>query len=322
MIGRLLIYFSLISLLNCVGQIKTEEKIRINNEFDMSYDDKKILFACYLPNEGVSIFEQEVEGGIPRLIIKSSDGNNYYCPKYSPDGKKIVFIKSKKKEKTFDESVCIADSNGNNVLQLTDGNEIINGVSFSKYYENEILYIKAAKIEKYSPIGIAQPHYMNFYSLNYKTKQTKKISTLNSYNISKYSEVDSNLIVMGMMGGDDGGIFFFKRDNPDTTYRFIPKNNPRGEPNMYYTPYYSKLSNVIAFTAPYELYIMSVDNLEATLLFSYTKNHIDDFCFFNTKKRILFLLGGDTNFKAIDIDRKNLETIKIDFQSIRSLIEK
>ena len=136
-----------------------------------------------------------IEGGRPKLIIKSDSTFCYCGPKYSADGKKIVFIKIKK-DSPGDESLCIANSDGTNIEQITNGGEILSSPKFSKFYKDEILYVKAANISKHSPIGVRQPHNMDIYSINYKTKKVRQISQLDSYNISKFSEIDSNIIAI------------------------------------------------------------------------------------------------------------------------------
>jgi hypothetical protein len=312
MIYRILIYSILLSLLNCRGQNKEEqEKKVINTQFDISIDDKKILFACYVPNSGISIYELPVEGGIPKTIIKSDSEYSYSSPKYSPDGKKIAFVKIRKKSDILDESICIANSDGTNMEQLTNGNELINEILFSEFIEENILFTKATTMGKNSPVGTVQPHGTDLYGINYKTKQITQISMLNSYNISKFSEVDSNTIVMGMAGGDDGGLFFFKKDSPEKAYRFAPENNPRKDTSLYYTPAYSQICNSIGFTAPYELYVMDITSKKANLLYHYSRNHVDNFCFYKTKKKVLFLREGDFQFMSIDLDGKNLQTIEV-----------
>lgn len=307
--GNLLILISFF-FFGCMSPQKTRE-IVINTDFDISADDSKVLFACYLAkNKGISIYEMSFKDSVPKLIISCDEKNSYYHPRYLKGGKEIAFLKINKKN-FGDRTICVAKSDGSNLRELTAGNEIIENIVVSQYYDSVLIYTRAGEISKGSPLGRTQPHDYNIYSINYRTDVIRQISIFKGiYNMNKLSEVDSNLFVVGMA---PNGMFFLRRDEPDRRFSFVPKDNPRGDSTLYYSPSYSKKWNCIGFTAPYELYTMDLKTNKSKREFRNDEGSIDGFCLFNTKKKILFLREYDTQFLVKDLETGGMEVIKVKF---------
>ena len=73
---------------------------------DISPDDRKLLLLSNHDGIATSVFEVNTDGRSPRLILSPPNDGTFSSPRYSPDGKKIVFIKH------FTKSFCDSSSPG------------------------------------------------------------------------------------------------------------------------------------------------------------------------------------------------------------------
>jgi len=239
---------------------------------------------------------------------------SYFNPKYSQDDRQIVFIEYVKRNAT-NCRLCIANYDGTEMKYLTKGDEIITEAIFSSN-DSLIIFCKANEFDKYSPIGQKQAHNFDIYSVNVFNNEIKKISNLNSYGMYHISEVDSSRYLMHVYAGPDGGMFLFSSSEPNKLRRIVPSNNPRGDASMYYMPSYSKAFNLLAFVAPYEIYIMDLKNQKAKLLFDNKgHSHIEYICYYNKEDRILFLKKGDERLNSIKADGSGFQVIDVSHNS-------
>jgi len=307
-------YFILISVTN--GCRSTETKQNIMGNFDISMNDEHVVFSYY-QQKGSSIYSMDISGNNKKTIVASTETMSYFNPKYSRDDSKIVFIEYEKKNAT-NCTLCIANADGSEIRRLTKGNEIITEAIFSSN-DSLIIFCKANEYDKYSPLGHKQAHNFDIYSVNILNGDIKKISNLNSYGMYQISEIDSSNYLMHVYAGPDGGMFLFSKDDPGNLKRIVPANNPRGDASMYDSPLYSPKSDILAFIAPYELYIMDMKSKMARLLYDNKgHSHIEYICFYNTKGKILFLKKGDTKLHSINVDGTELNTIDMSPNSFKN----
>jgi hypothetical protein len=315
---RLIIYMAIANIIVFVISCQTGnekqnnsqvETKRVLSDFDISKNDSLIIFSMRTKN-GSSIYQMNIDGTEQRKIISSNKNISYFSPRYSKDGKKIVFKKYSKTNSLIRE-ICIANSDGSNVEQLTNLKENITDAIFSSY-SNEIYFLKATEYGNYSPLAPEQAHGFDIYSLDLSTKEEKRISKLNAYGLHFLAEFDSTSLLVTLQGGDEGGMFLCQKSPFKLLKRIVPKNNPRRIPSLYYAAKYSKTYNSLIFSAPYELYIMDMDTKMANLLFSNVGHTtIDDFYFFNTLPKVLFKKENDLSLFSINVDGSGLEEIPI-----------
>jgi TolB protein len=175
--NRVLILFILFFAFTSNRCRKEDKEIIIGN-FDISNDDKQIVFSCY-NNNSSSIYSMDINGQNTKLLVKASNIKSYFNPKYSHDCSKIVFIAYVNGD-LKNCALFIANSDGTNIIRLTNGGEIITEVAFSSN-DSEIFFCKANVFKKYSPLGQDQAHDFDIYSINIKKRKIKKISELKSY---------------------------------------------------------------------------------------------------------------------------------------------
>ncbi len=290
---------------SCKGQNVEKEGL---GSFDLSANDKQIVFS-FLKNGVSSLYLINSDGTNLKKIINLKGENNFYNPKYSPDGKRIVFILSR--HGCINSTLCISNSDGSGILYLTDDKHIITEATFS--LNGEIIYFcKANVYEKYSPIGRKDAHDFDIYALSIKDKKISKLSNLKSYGLSNISELDNKYILIHIESGPDGGMYLYSKEKAIKERRLVPVNNPRQDASIYYTPIYSDCLNIIGFTAPYEIYIMSLKDNNAKLVFSNKgSNDISNIAFFKNQKKILFSKVGISDLFSINIDGTGIQTIPI-----------
>ena len=285
------------------------ETRNVLGDFDISKNDSIIIFSMYTKN-GSSIYQMNIDGTGQKKIINSDGNFSYFYPRYSKDDKRIVFKKYNRTNSLISE-ICIANSDGSEIKQLTNLKENITDAIFSSY-SNKIYFLKATEFGNYSPLAPKQAHGFDIYSLDLATKEVKKISNLNAYALCYLTEYDSTKLLITIKGGYDGGMFLCQHTPFKLLKRIVPKNNPRRIPSLYYAAKYSILYNSLVFSAPYELYIMDTDTKMAKLLFSnvgYTT--IDDFYFFNSQPKVLFMKDNGLSLYSLNFDGTGLEEIPI-----------
>jgi len=302
----MLILFLTMLTSNCNSQPKQNNSVR---GFDISKDDSHILFS--LVQEGnTTIHEMSIDGSEDKILVEANNDKFYVNPKYSPDGKHIVFIEYDKKD-LQSSKICIISINGKSTRYLLQDEGIVTEAIFSKY-RNETIFLKAKEYDSYSPIGVKSTHDYDIYSINLSDGNTKQLSNLNAYSINHIFEVDSSYLLIFKYSGPDGGMFLFNKNTPEEDRRIVPENDPRGDASMYKFPIYNINTNTLAFIAPYQLYLMNMESKTATLLYDNKgHSHIDYITFFNKKEKIMFVKKGELSFYTINLDGSGLKRIPI-----------
>lgn len=290
---------------SCKGQNTESQGL---GSYDISANDKQIVFS-YSKNGVSSIYIINNDGTNLMTLIGSNNGDNFYNPKYSPDGKKLVFILNKKG--SVNSTLCLSNTDGSSILYLTDDKQIITEATFSLNGEY-IYYCKANVYEKYSPLARKDAHDFDIYSVRIKDKKTTKESNLKSYGLSNVSDLDDSYMLIHLEAGPNGGMYLYAKNNVTEPKRIIPINNPRQDASLYYMPIYSETHKTIGFTAPYEIYTMNLKDKTAKLVFSNKGNsNLSYIAFYKNQNKILFSKVGSSDLFSINIDGSGLRTIPI-----------
>lgn len=276
--------------------------------FDISANDQQIVFS-YLKDGVSSIYEANIDGTSLRKIIGSEKGDNSYNPKYSPDGKKLVFVMNKKG--SINSTLCLSNTDGSDISYLTDDKHIITEASFS--LNGELIYFCMANVyARYSPLAPKNAHDFDIYSFHIKDKKIQKITNLKSYGLRNISDLNESYILMRLEAGPDGGMYLCAKDSATASKLLIPVNNPRKYSSFYYTPIYADNLKTIGFTAPYEIYIMNVEDMVAKLVFSNKGDtNLGYIAFYKNQKKMLFSKFRSPDLFSININGTGLRTIPI-----------
>lgn len=275
--------------------------------FDISKNDKNILFS-FSKNGKISIASIDLDGGNLRPVIKSTTDSNFYNPRFSPNGEKILFMGSKRSS-GMGCSMFLANADGSNKKEiLRDVGEIIEAV-FSEC-EDKVYYIKSKEVGHSSPLAGNQPHNSDVYSLDLIGGKVEQITHTGSYSMSRVSEYDCDWITLNMPGSDKKGLLMFAKENPNQIIDVNPLNNPRRDNALYNTAFYSKKYGVMVFLAPYELYIMNMKDRSSKLVL-YDDNLVKYFRFCASQKRIVYINQNDLSFNIVDFKGEKIREVDI-----------
>lgn len=291
--------------------------------YDLSKDDKRILFSFGEGRES-SIYEVNADGTGLKTLIPATKDSTYYRPKFSKNGKKIVYVAHSLKDSILNRSIYMADADGKARRKVIDVSGIITGIFFSDC-EDKIYYSKASEYKKYSPLASSQPHGIDIYAVNLKNNQVERITQFNAYGIYEISEYDCQHILMHMIGmEDESRMALFPKDNSDNFVRISPSNDPFTHERGIYksTPVsnysgqlFSKKFNVFAFHDYRDLLLMDMQDKKAKIVVGPLKSQFNTFIFFNTEKKFLFTTIGKLEFNIVNFDGSGLKTIPIQINS-------
>jgi Tol biopolymer transport system component len=276
---------------------------------DISSDDKKVLLLSTREG-GTTVFEVNTDGQSPRQILKPSSDAIFSNPRYSPDGKKIVFIKHLKK--VFGEStVCVSNSDGTNVKELTPGGELVTEAVFSAQ-GNDILYCTSKQYNTSKKKRTTDVRRFDIYAVNINDKQTRQLSKLNAVGIDNLSEINEKYLLFHLTSGKKSGIYSLEKDNPSHAQKIFPDNGTQ-ESNELDKPGYVP-DRFVVFTARAELYAMDMTSRKAALVYDAKGGHfIQMLAGFHTQSRVLFKKFDEPGLTSVNTDGSDVKSIDIEF---------
>jgi Tol biopolymer transport system component len=317
-------YLTLISILtSCLNQ-KHEERINVYGpEFDISKDNRKIVCSFYEDNKA-GIYEIDITSKNRRRLSPSSR-MSLIKPIYSPDNDKVACIS----EPLIDEiksKICLIDISSKEIDELTADTLLILECVFSP--NGEQIYFSGSKYYgNYSPIAHKAPHEIDIYSVDIKSKRTKQITNFNSYNLHSISINNAGDSLLFHLDSKTKQGLFLMNIHDKGLKQIFAKNDLRAEkklsPYEYYLPVLSKDNLRIAFSEPYELYIMDRQTGISKLIFRnepYLVNVAYYIFFYNYNYLILTLpsnidkkdsSGDNFGFFTLNPETKELRTLDI-----------
>jgi len=300
------LHLLLISLVGC--ESRTVKPDKYIGSFDLSSDDRKIVFAYVKKNQS-SIYEINTNGKGLKELFPLQDSVEYFKPKYSRTGR-LLFIE-RKRSKNGEYSICVSNADGSDVKTVLTTHKIITEAFFSEW-ENKIYYCKGNEYGHSSPLGTDQVHDVDVYSLDLNTGQIQQVTKLRAYSISRISEFDKDHILMYMPVQEKGGMLILSKDNSDSVIRINPANNPKGRLDLYYTPVHSSKYNSLVFIATYELMVMDMkDRIAKVVVNNAGKAQFKYFVLYHSNKKIIYTRDDEMKFHIVNYDGKNASFITI-----------
>jgi len=242
---------------SCLSQRQVDSNNVFRPEFDISKDNRRIV-CSYYENNKAGIYEIDITS---KEKVKLSDNSktSLIRPKYSPDNDKIACIS----ESVFDDlksKICLIDKSSKAVVDLTSDSILILECVFSP--NGEQIYFSGSKYYgNYSPVARKAPHDIDIYSVNIESKKVRQITNFESYNLHGLSVTNTGDSLLFHLDSKtkNGLILMSLIDNG--IKQIIANNDLRAEKNLtpyeYYLPILSSDNLNIAFSEPYELYIMN-----------------------------------------------------------------
>ncbi|KOY86647.1 hypothetical protein AD998_11285 [bacterium 336/3] len=288
--------------------------------FDISPDNKNLVISIS-NKEGSSLYIYSL---INHKITPLTTTKGYYTnPIYSPKGDKILFLSKDLNSENSDLYSIHLETK--KIKNLTNGKIYVTEASFLPNGE-KILYCGAEVVTNYSPMARKAPHKIDLYLTEYDADKSQKLTNFRAYqlsNIQPNKKGDTVLCKLISNNATEGFYLLSLADTVKTKVEVI--NNPRPEikDNFYGTPALSHHNKQIAFTAPYQLYIMSLKDHKCEEIwssFGKEEQAMPIFLRFDKKDEkiffsILTIVNRRYNFNAkiysFDIKTKKLTRIEI-----------
>jgi WD40 repeat protein len=276
---------------------------------DISPDDKHVLLLSSR-NATTSIFEINADGGSPRLIMKSGSDELFSNPRYSPDGKKMVFIKHFK-SKFWMGAVCVSNLDGTGVEELTQGGEFVTEALFSAR-GSEVFYCSSQQYNTSKTKGTTTVRGFDIYTINLADRKVTRLSNLNAPGIDNLTEINDKYLLFHLNGAKRSGIFSFEKENPARVLRIFPANGTQ-ESSLLDKPGFVP-DKFIVFTALYELYAMNLNTRENTLIYDAKGGHLIELLKgFHTRSSVLFKKFDEPKLTTINTNGTGMRSVDVEF---------
>lgn len=309
------------------GLCYTSTKQGLADSVDLSPDDRQIIFSYY-KNGIASVYTANIDGTDVKFLTGMKD-NSLLRPKYSPDGKKIVFLACPKNNEERQKSLFVMNRDGRNQIQLTPEHSLITEAVFSPD-SHTIYFLKAGSFKHYSPIASKRPHDYDIFSVDVDGNNMKRITYEKEYNVSSLSVTSDDQKLLYIKSVYTDGIskqplYVTSADGKEECNKIIPKGEGLKNSEIYHAALspdnqsiaFSAVSNSSKKIYEYELFKMDLKKREAKQL---TKLHlfVTGPVFFHKQNKIMFLQYYNWpdnppkyQIYIIDLDTNNLKKINL-----------
>ncbi len=305
------------------------KQLGLADSVDLSPDDRQIIFSYY--NNGVaSLYTANIDGTNVKFLT-GMKRTSLLRPKYSPDGKKIVFLACPKKKEDRQKSLFVMNRDGRNQKQLTPKNSLVTEVVFSPD-SHTIYFLKAGSFKNYSPIASKRPHDYDIFSVDVDGNNMKRLTCEEEYDMSSLLVTSdgqkllyTNLLYNINDGTGERPLYVVSADGKKEFFKILPKGS-LGEPWVYHAALSSDNQSIAFSTVSdsskdtlfeYELFIMNLKTYEAKQL-TKLRSHVSGPVFFHKQNRIMFLQQynwpdntPEYQIYTIDLETNNLKRINL-----------
>lgn len=279
--------------------------------FDISPDDKNVLLLSN-NNGNTGVFEITIEGHEPKWILKPPVDEILSNPRYSPDGKKILFIKNKRT--SISESViCIANRDGTNVQNLTQGDELVTDAVFSDK-GSAVLYCSSKKYKKYNKSKTkvyTETRGLDIYKINLSAEEDTLHTNINAVGIDNLTVINEQYVLFHVTAGNKSGIFSFEKDKRERVMKIFPANGTE-ESSQLINPGFA-LERFILFVAQPKVYAMDMSTQKADLIYETKGDHLIQMLRgFHTKTLVMIKRFDEQKLISLNTDGSEVKSIDIE----------
>jgi Tol biopolymer transport system component len=268
----------------------------LGENFDISPDDQQYIFSYYTAGKE-AIYQTNANGeGVTQLTKPTTE--RHHAPRYSPDGKKILFLAQ---NSVGINSLFVANRDGSQQKQLTTKKLHVSEAIFSPT-ENTIYYIgmKAADFKKAE--GETKEGY-DLYSTQLDGKNSKQLTDKDQFSMNSLSiSPDGKELYYGLYTDNGEKLTAYSLENGEESIPFISKMNSQDGYGIVLSPD----GNRVAYTGiakeslksslyTYELFFNDLKNGQTKRLTNLHTN-VTSPRFFHNSNQIAFL--ENTNWPA------------------------
>ena len=279
----------------------------ILSRFDLSSDDRKVIFSQF-KNDNTSIYEFDIETNTTEVIVAGDKDWSYMSPTYFGSDSEILYLKFSNQDEN-ENYICRLKNNGEETCFFKPESFIAEVIAISK---EEIVFPMADTISVSSPIGMKSAKGFDLYKYNIKTNGIERLTSKKYYSIFHINKIEDQ-IALGINSSKYNGLYL--THGLDSLRSISPKNDPRNDIGLYSKPVFSEYDNSLVFTAPYQIYKMNLDDLDASLVLDHRgESLITGLNTFHESPKVLFTKQGDASFYSVNLDGTNLKRIEVNLQ--------
>lgn len=264
---RIYLFLFALTLISCFDKKQEPRNNVYRPEFDISADNRNII-CSYYEKDKASIYQIDITNNQKTKVSTTTD-YSLIKPLYSPDNKKIACLAESLTD-DIKSRICLIDINSKTLIDLTNDSLRILEFVFSPNGKS-IYFTAAGHFGNYSPIARKAAHNIDIYNFDIGTKHTQKITDFDSYDLHGLSINSSgDSLLFHLRTNSKNGLFVMDIKSKELL-QITASNDLRAKQNAsvyeYYTPVLSKDNSKIAFTEPYELYVMDRHTRVSKLIF-------------------------------------------------------
>lgn len=312
-----------LTLTSCSNQKDEPSNYVYRPEFDISTDNRNII-CSYYEKDKASIYQIDITNNQKTKVSPTID-YSLIKPLYSPDNKKIACLAESLTD-DIKSKICLIDINSKAIIDLTNDSLLILEFVFDPSGQS-IYFTAAGHFGNYSPVARKAPHEIDIYNIDIGTKRVQKITDFNSYDLHGLSiNNGGDSLLFRLTAKSNNGLYWMDIKSK-ALLQISASNDLRAEQKAsayeYYTPVLSKDNSKIAFTEPYELYIMDRQTRISKLIFRNEPNlvNIGDAKFFYSYNYLMISLptnsktpnstGYNFGFYTLNPETNELKTLDL-----------
>lgn len=271
--------------------------------FDIKQGGDQLLFSFTIKGKS-ALYKSGIDTAKAKPFIAFKNDLSVFKPRYSPDGKKIVFISDTENSQDF--SLWMINVDGSGLIHLAKG--LITEGIFS-FNNNYIYFTKAKVYERFSPLASKGTHDFDVYRIDLKDKRILKITNLNAYKLSNIIDLNEEKMILDMC--PEGTCIYNKATNSILT-KISPVNNKDRAIDSYSTPVLIN-HDLISLVSYYELIGFNLSDRKEQLIFSTEGAHqFGTIRFLKEKNSLVFSYSGSDNvLYSVDLAGKGIRQITL-----------
>ena len=311
--------FSILVMIQLViagcGRNSKEAIVDNLESFDISPDGENIVFAWNNGNK-MSLYISDINGANPKVLQASGNDLLLDKPRYSADGKKIVYVAIN--SKNLSTSINITTIKGDNVAKIIESSSLKIEAIIANNNES-VYFTQANEYKSYSPISVKAPHKFDVYSVALKSKKITKLSKLNAYSMFNLTDADSTRLLLTIRGNDDG-IYFLGKSKP-VLDKITATNDTLRNSKFYFNPIMISENSIICASS-FDLVLIDLKEKKQTKLLNSTGSHFRIIRYNKIKGKLFFIKTDDINtFHSINLDGSDLKSIRISIKNQDSVLK-
>jgi Tol biopolymer transport system component len=282
------------------------------------------FYVHFYENDKASVYQLDITEN-KKLRVTPESEYSFIKPVLSPDNKQVACIGESLTD-VIKGKLCTIDIVTHSLTELTSDSVLILEYVFDPSGKS-IYFTAAGHFGNYSPVARKAPHEVNIFNVDIDTKKVTQITYYDAYDLHGLSITNNgDSLLFHLIDRDKTGLFWMNIKSKQLT-KVSASNDLRADkkasPYEYYSPVLSRDNSKIAFSEPYELYIMDRETRISKLIFRNEPSlvNVGTAKFFNGYNYIILTLptptdrennsGGNFGFYTLNPETNELKTLNL-----------